>query len=157
MAEYCTTTDITNRLTQIGLLNVADRNNDKVVDPTEEAAYVTPAIEYGGNVIDGYLCGQLVPDAARGAANPWLRDRCIDIAVMQLCMIGGRDAPKSVSSARDFTMDLLKRVMDGARIPGYPYPGPANARFIHHGPKVANFGRDQRRIGNQSRGNWPYY
>jgi hypothetical protein len=141
VAEYLTADDLTSRLSAVGMLYIADRNKDGIVTPDEVTQYITPAIVYAGNVIDGYICDQIVPGTARGAGNSWLKDRGIDIAAYQACLCGGAEPPEIIVTVRDFTLKLLAGVQDKSRrIPNFPYPGPVNAWFVHHGPKVANFG-----------------
>ena len=154
MPEYCSTDDLHNRLTQVGLNYVADRDGDGEMSDVEEGDFITPAIQYAGNIIDGYLAGQVEVGAARGSGNAWLRDRAIDIAVYQAAICGGGQATKSIEDLKDFSLSQLQRVTEGMRIPGYAYPSPVNSAYVNHAPKVANFGGGRGRRRNRS--HWPH-
>lgn len=138
MPDYCTQTDLTNRLTDAGIKWIADRNRDGNADGTERSAYLDSAIEYAGNLVDGYICRQVQPAAARGQANAWLRDRAVDIAAWRAAGHGGRDVPDSLAESKDLALAELQKIKDGDRIPGYAYPVPVNSVAINHTPKVAN-------------------
>lgn len=149
MAEYLLEADLTNRLTDAGVKFVADRNRDSTIDAGETAAFVTTAIQYAGNIIDGYLCEQITPALARGAGNGWLRDRAVDIAAWRAASHGGRQVPKSLVDAYMAAIAELERIHSGGRIPSFNYPGPVNARFTTKTPKVANLhDRNQGRPGS---------
>lgn len=138
MPEYLTIADLTTRLTDAGIKYVADRNRDGVVDSTESAGYLGSAVEYAGNIVDGYLAEQLTPSIARSQANAWLRDRAVDIAAWRAAGHGGRPVPKTLTDACDKALAELQGIREGKRIPGFTYPGPANARTLTKTPKVAN-------------------
>ena len=44
MPEYCTETDVRNRLTANGYLNLGDRDGDGIVNASEVSASITSAI-----------------------------------------------------------------------------------------------------------------
>jgi len=155
MTEYLAPDDLVGRLTQVGMLYVADRNKDGIVDPTEQTLYVTPCIIYAGNLVDGFICDQVVVGTARANQVPWLKDRAIDFAAHQACHVGAKDIPKSVKEMFEFSIRLMKTIQEGKRIPGYPYVGPINSWYINHAPKVANPGSTFRRPATL-RGTWPY-
>lgn len=136
--NYLTLTDLQNRLTEAGVRFVADRNRDGSVDATESTAYLTSAIEYAGNLIDGYICRQVPPATARSAQNGWLRDRAIDLASHRAAGQGGRSVPATLTTAQQASLEELQRVQDGAPIPGFPSIAPANAAAISRTPKAAN-------------------
>ncbi len=151
MSEYLTITDLTNRLTDAGVKYVADRDRDGEVSPTEAAAYLTSAIVYAGNIVDGYLAEQLPNGTARGSGNPWLLDRAVDIAAWRAAGHGGRSVPKTLCEAKDLALQQLQKIREGERIPGYKYPGPANAWFPSKTPKVSNFSELSGNTGNRRR------
>lgn len=122
MAEYCSATDVQNRLTANGYLNLADRDDDGVVDPAELAANITAAIEWAGSEIDYALINHQPPynlDSARASGNLFLRSRAIDFAVWQIATNGGRDVPDAFQSAYDRAVEML----DGIREQGDEVPG----------------------------------
>lgn len=136
--EYCLSADVRKRLTEVGFLFTTDANRDQWGSPAEIAAVIDTSIVYAGNVIDGNLCEQINPTTARGQANAWLKDRCIDLACQRVVSTGGQEMPKTLQEAYDFSIDELERVRLGARIPNYIYPTPANAPFIKRLPMVVN-------------------
>jgi len=141
VAEYLTSTDLSNRLTVVGFAYVADANSNGTISSEETAASVTPHIQYAGNIVDAYICKQVDPRVARGADNGYLRDRAIDIAAHRAILMATGSVPADVKAAFDFTMEELVSIRDGGqRIPLFPYPSPVNARAISHVPKVANIG-----------------
>ena len=146
MSEYLTLADLTNRLTEAGIRYVADRNRDGVVNPAESASYLDSALQYAGNIIDGYLSGRLNPARARVAGNAWLRDRAVDLAAWRAAGHGGRPVPQSLTEARDLALAQLQRVREGDRIPGLEESSPANARCVTKTPKIANLARNPFRI-----------
>lgn len=138
MANYCSQSDLTGRLTDAGVKWVADRNRDGTADSGEKAAYLDSAIEYAGNIVDGYLCHQVPVGTARGQGNAWLRDRTVDIAAWRAAGHGGRNVPDSLIEAKELALDQLQKIKDGDRIPGFAYPAPINSVAVNHTPKVAN-------------------
>lgn len=139
MAEYCTFTDVENRLTAQGILYVADRDNSGSASGTEETKYITPSIQYAGNLIDGYLAKQFGGDLPRGDGNQWLRDRAIDIAAAQCVLVGGGKIPEDMAAAMKLSIEMLKQVASGdMRVPGLEYPSPINAKWITRTPAIAN-------------------
>lgn len=151
MSEYCSKDDLRNRLTTNGILWAADRENggDGSISAAESARYLDSSIQYGGNIVDGYICAQVIPGTARGQANQWLRDRCVDVAAYYAAGIGGRDIPSSLKMSYDFTMAELLRIKDGDQIPGYAYPGPANAQASTRTPRAGNWGDSENRHWGQ--------
>lgn len=140
MAEYCSASDLSNRLTAAGYFSMVDQDRSGDVTQVEVDAFITPAIVYAGNMIDGYLVEQVIGTGGRAASNPWLKDRCIDIAVYQCFLTRNGEVPSGVQAAFENTVALLQEVQNGRRIPQFPYPAPTNAAFVHHGPHCANIG-----------------
>jgi hypothetical protein len=124
MPEYLEPSDVINRLTEAGVQFVADRNHDGTVSADETASYITTAIVYAGNLIDGALTELLSPALARGAGNAWLKDRGIDIAAFRAAGQGGDGVPPRLVADFEFTMRELDRIRGGDRIPGLVYPTP---------------------------------
>ena len=122
MTEYCTSTQVQNRLTSAGYGNLADRDDDGTVSAAELAAYVTQAIQQAGDDIDYALVNhQPAYDtaAARGASNSFLRSRAIDIACWYVATNGGRDAPEAIQAGYDKSKDMLDDIQKhGNIVPG---------------------------------------
>lgn len=122
MSEYCSATDIQNRLTANGYLNLGDRDDDGTVDASELAAYITSGIEWAGSEIDYALINHQPPydlAAARASGNVFLRSRAIDLAAWQVATNGGRDVPDSFQSAYDRAVAMLDKIReDGEEVPG---------------------------------------
>lgn len=141
MSEYITSTDVQNRLTVNGYRFAADRDEDGTVSAAEEAAYVTTAIQYAGELIDGALSKFMDPDVARAAGNRWLKDRCIDIAAVMALENGGREVPDVMQRRHDFSLEQLEQVRDGfIKVPRLTYSRPydSEARTTAK-PQVRNF------------------
>lgn len=137
MPEYCSQTDITNRLTAAGVLYVADRDLSGTASGSELSAYIDPSIAYAGNLIDGYLSNTYT--FRGGVGNAWLKDRAIDIAAAKCIEVGGGQIPPAMMAARDLSIELLKQVMSGAiRVPGLTELTPINAAWASRTPKVLN-------------------
>lgn len=119
MAEYCSATDVQNRVTETGYGHIADEDSDGTVESPEIAANVTPAIRWAGGIIDSYIQGRVNLDSARASGNAWLCDRAIDLAAYRFVTTGGREGPESFTTDKDETLQLLERVRDdGDGIPG---------------------------------------
>lgn len=144
MSEYITSDQLENRLTEAGLEFIADSDNDGDVEAGETTASVTTAIAYAGQIVDGYICGAIEPEVARGAGNAWLQDRCLDIAAYRAAGHGGRDIQESFEIAHDQSIELLKGIQEGGLIPGFPYPAPVNAPYTRRLPQMANWNRQNR-------------
>lgn len=137
VADYCTRTDIENRLTANGILYVADRDGGGTASETELGKYIDPSLSYATNLIDGFLDGTYVFQA--GIGNGWLKDRAIDIAAAKCVEVGGQTLPDAMKEARDFSLSLLMKVMTGAmRVPGLSIPAPINAPWPRRTPVVIN-------------------
>jgi len=120
MAEYCTTTDVSNRLKAAGYLNVADDDASGSLSAGELAANVTAAIVWAGGKVDYYVVNRSPAydhNALRNGANAWCNQRAIDIAAWRVVTNGGRDCPDSLQSAYDEAIEELKGVKDGDVIP----------------------------------------
>lgn len=140
MAEYCSSQDVQNRLTEAGVIYAADRDGDGAVSPGELAAHVTSAIQYAGNLVDAALAAYLLPGNARGQGNAWLRDRCIDLACARVCSNGGDEVPKRIAAAARSAQKWLDEVRDGdTRVPGLSIPPPYNSDRRTRGlPRAVN-------------------
>lgn len=139
MTEYCSRSDVQNRLTPSGIAFVADQDQSGTADESELLAYIDTAISYAGNQIDGYLSKGYVYRS--GAGNAWLKDRAIDIAAAKAVEVGGGSVPPAIASARDYSIKLLEMVKDGQmRVPGLAELAPMNSRWISRTPKVRNPG-----------------
>lgn len=119
MPEYCSPTDLQNRLTAEGYDNVVDRNQDGDISGAEVANSVTSSIAWAGGLIDAYLCDRFDIASARSSGNTFLRDRCIDLAACRLATQGGRDAPTAFLQDQQRTLEILRRIRDA----GDPVPG----------------------------------
>lgn len=149
MSEYITSTDVRNRLTQAGYEYVADRDNDEDVTTDEVAAYITPAIQWAGGIVDQAVMGFVQPSSVRGAGVQWLKDRCLDLAACRAIENGGRAVPKAMRKASQFAMVLLfggeiedtgvqiTGVNESQNIPGYSESRPNTGRSTR-GPRVRN-------------------
>lgn len=119
MAEYCTAADLQKRLTAAGYGNVADRDQDGDVSADEVSNSVTSSIVWAGSLIDAHISERYDVASARASGNPFLRDRCLDLAACRLATQGGRDAPSSFQHDQDLTLALLERIRDaGDAVPG---------------------------------------
>jgi hypothetical protein len=137
MADYCSLTDIENRLTANGIVFVADRDITGSASETELTKYIDPSIVYATNLIEGFLVRKY-PFGA-GVGNAWLKDRAIDIAAAQCVEVGGQALPEPMKAAREFSLGLLKDVQAGQMdVPGLPLPAPMNARYVTKTVQVLN-------------------
>lgn len=140
-AYYCTETDIVGRLSFLGLLNCIDVPGDGVLSADDRAEMLAPAVAYASNLVDTYLAQQIPIATARGSGNQWLKDRATDIAVARVIGSRGREIPENVKADQDRSISLLQEIRTGQyQIPGFPYPAPANSRYMNRAPKVANLG-----------------
>lgn len=139
--EYISSGDVQNRLTAAGLVYLADENNSGGVSSEELEANITTSVVYAGQIVDGYICDQIVPSTARAAGNVWLCDRALDIAAYRSAGVGGREIPEAFTTAYEQTIKLLEGVKDGNRVPGYVYPVPQNADRVQRKPRTVNIWR----------------
>jgi hypothetical protein len=131
--DYCSPTDIQNRLTDAGYKWAGDRRGKGLVTPDQIIAYVQPSIDRAGSDIDE-IVGQAMPvEVARSQAAagcPWLKFRAIDIATYYFVSGGGRGATKVIETAYEETLSKLASVdHDTNRIPGLIYPPPPMGRM----------------------------
>ena len=119
MSEYCTPSDLQNRLTSVGYDNVVDRDQDGDITSEEVASSVTSSISWAGGLIDACLCERFNTASARTSGNSFLRDRCIDLAACRLATQGGRDAPAAFLQDQQRALAMLERIRDA----GDPVPG----------------------------------
>lgn len=137
MPDYCSRTDIENRLTANGVLYVADRDGTGTASESELSKYIDPSISYATNLIEGYLSKTYTYSA--GVGNAWLKDRAIDIAAAKCVEVGGQVLPPAMLEARDFSIALLRDVANGTIVvPGLPLPTPMNAPWPSQTVKVLN-------------------
>lgn len=119
MTEYCSATDVSNRITAGGYLDQADADGDSALDASEVAASMTTVIEYAGGFIDSHIQKRISTTSARASGNTWLRDRAIDIASYRFVTNGGREGVDAFQTDFETTKELLERVRDdGDDIPG---------------------------------------
>lgn len=125
MTEYCSRTDVENRITTQGLSYFVDRDLDGDNEEAELAAYVDTAIQEAGVMVDMHLHHFIKPSAARAAANVWLRMICVDLAVERLARIGGNDPPVSVVFDAERSRRYLMDIKAGRfTVPNLTYPTP---------------------------------
>lgn len=125
MTEYCTATDVSNRLKAAGYSNVIDEDQDSIVDAAEIAASITPQIENAGSIMDEYFVNRIEPyvPATLRAGNTWCKYCCVDIACWYIVANGGRDIPESLQTAYDNRIARLEGIENGNLIPGTTDPG----------------------------------
>lgn len=119
MTEYCSATDVSNRVSAAGYLDQVDADGDSALDASEVAANMTPAIEWAGGFIDSHIQARVNLSTARNSGNTWLRDRAVDLASYRFATNGGRDSVDAFTTDYETAKDLLERVRDdGDGIPG---------------------------------------
>lgn len=141
MAEYCTYSDVSNRLTEAGVAFCADTDRSGAVDPSESAASVATAIEYAGQEIDFAVVNNrkgLILSAVRSAGNSFLKQIAIDLAAERLCTIGGMTTPDSITEAAARAREMLLRVENGKDIPGLVYPLQSDGQHSRSDPAAVN-------------------
>lgn len=125
MAEYCSETDVKNRLTERGFKFAVDRDRDGSASAAEKDAYLTTAVRYASNLIDGSVSGFMEPSDARQSGNAWLKDRAVDIAAYRVATHGGSRPPGTLKQDYDDARELLKSVKNGSlRVPELKWPVP---------------------------------
>lgn len=143
MAEYCSYDDVRKRLTNAGVAYVADRDQDGLVDTTEQAEHVTTSIQFAGRQIDYAICDQTETSTARASGNGFLKDLAIDLAAERCCGIGGGEIPAAMQAAADYARVVLGEVKRGRRIPDYTYPsqpaGTPRLNIAKTQPGIINF------------------
>lgn len=122
MTEYCTATQVSNRLKAAGYAHLADDDADGTVESTEVDSNITPCIEWAGSQID-YALANHEPaynlSSARAAGNTFLRTIAVDLAVWAVLTNGGREVPESIQAAYDRDIEMLNAIReDGDIVPG---------------------------------------
>lgn len=114
MPEYCTISDVENRLTRAGYKFSADRDGDGAVGASEKEA-ITEAIEQAGTVIDEHITATrlITADYARSQAYPVLKHLAVDLAAYRIAGNGGRKVPQSLQDAFEDAMERLGLYRDG--------------------------------------------
>lgn len=145
--DYCSTQDVTDRLSENGVRYHADDDNDGVVSDAESAAAIAPAIRMANAEIDEALCRWLnsVPlPQNEDTRNAWLRERAIALSAEYVAARGGSNVPTSLTLAADRARESLAQVRlgpwDGIRVPCLVYPGDeyVEERRCVGVPRVAN-------------------
>jgi hypothetical protein len=122
MTEYCTATDVQNRCTANGYLNLVDRDYSGTSSDDEVTANVTSAIERAGGKIDFALANSAWgygTACVRNSGNTFTRDLAIAIASWILATNGGREPPEAFQIEYDEALGTLEQIKDnGLRVPG---------------------------------------
>jgi hypothetical protein len=122
VTEYCTATQVSNRLKAAGYAHLADDDADTTVESGEIDANITPCIEWAGSLIDYALANHepaYTLSAARSAGNTFLRTVAVDLACWAVFTNGGRDVPDSFEKAYERAIEMLDRIReDGEIVPG---------------------------------------
>ena len=137
---YCNNADVIARLSQTGILYLADDDNDSILDANEDA-FVTSAINDASTEIDEALAPWF-DDPRSCSGNAWLNAKCVDLACERICGRKGQTPPQHVSEAARIArekLDLVRRARsapDGLRVPGLVYPGDTDtaANFAYGRP-----------------------
>lgn len=136
---YCERTDLRERLSETGLVYVADDDGDDEVSSAELAASLDRAIAAAGTEIDAALTPHVALPLTTIPA--WLRQRAIDLAAEHLAERKGGAVPESLMKAAERSRQWLDAVRLGElRVPGLAYPLDTFAHEVRkHGlPRVAN-------------------
>jgi len=139
VSGYCQIIDVWRKLGPNGFAWAVDKKRQGDATPDQVQSYVVMAIDYASNLIDEAVFEKIRPEVARGMGNPWLLDRCADIAVYETMRIGGRNIPEVMQKSRDDAIDRLNRVKDGFDIPGLVIPPAIGApSFGSNRPRAVN-------------------
>lgn len=137
MAEYCSQSDLTNRLTEIGADHVFDRDQSgSGISEEEVEMYVNPPIERAGTVIDEYIGLFTETTVWRANGNKWLLHVCVDLAVVYAIENGGRKPPKSLMARHDLALKRLQAAVTRTWFPGFVQTLPSGQSTA--GPRVRN-------------------
>jgi phage gp36-like protein len=125
---YCSREDVRIRLTEIGVINTVDADDDATIEESELSDRIDTSINYGGQLVDAAVVELLSTTYARSQGNAFLRDRCVDIAVYRVVTRGGRDAPESVERDYDDALTYLQQIKNRQlTVPGLLFDPPANS------------------------------
>lgn len=127
MPEYCSQSDVINRLSEDGLRYLIDRDQDGLVSEDEKTRFLDVAIERAGLTIDTQIQHLMKPSFARAAANTYLKHICVDLAVGQLARLAGGEPAISVIVSENEAKKKLERIRFRQDIiPGLAYPMPGS-------------------------------
>ncbi len=125
MPEYCSQSDVINRLSEDGLRYLIDRDQDGLVSEDEKTRFLDVAIERAGLTIDTQIQHLMRPNFARAAANDYLKHICVDLAVGQIARLAGGEPAISVIVSENEAKKKLERIRYRTDvIPGLVYPLP---------------------------------
>lgn len=116
---YCERRDLADRLSETGLVYVADDDASQTAGAAEWSAAVDQAIRAASSEIDAAILPHADPPSG---VNEWLRQRAIDLAAEHLAERKGGQVPASLAGAALRARELLERVRLGTlRVPGLVY------------------------------------
>lgn len=107
MPPYATQSDLIDRISEVELLQIADRDNDGVIDADVVAVALTDASE----LIDGYISARcrMPLSTVPGIVKGW----CCVLARAQLYRV---DVPDYVIKDRDLALKQLRDVQEGRMV-----------------------------------------
>jgi phage gp36-like protein len=121
---YCERRHLIERLSETGLLAVADDGGDDAAQSQELSASLDRAIAAASAEIDAAIAPWTTLPFA--GASEWLRQRAIDLAAEHLAERKGAHVPASFQSAAARSRTWLEQVRLGEfRAPGLIYPADA--------------------------------
>lgn len=125
MPEYCSQSDVTDRLSDDGLKYLIDRDQDGSVSAAEKTQFLDVAIERAGLMIDTQIQHLMTTSFARSAGNDYLKHVCVDLAIGQLARLAGGEPAISVIVSENEAKKKLERIRYRQDvIPGLVYPLP---------------------------------
>lgn len=138
MASYTTVDEVEKRLTEGGVLWVADNDRDGTKD---DDTTIERAIRFADNHVDQAVMRRIDPTAARSQQLDFLKDLATDIAAWRASGDGGRDIPEPLKQAAELAFATLRGVKsDNDPIPGLVIPAPNNSSLgrVTRTPMVFN-------------------
>ena len=121
--SYCSRTDLRARLSEVGIVYVADSDADGEAANNELATTSDKCIEESDTEINAALTPHFPASYLPISGNDWLKYRAIDIAAERMAENGGGGVPASLVTAAQRSREWLELVRKGElRVPGLTYP-----------------------------------
>jgi phage gp36-like protein len=138
--SYCSVQDVIDRLSETGVLYVADDDGNGSLSSDETQRAIRSSIDAADAEIDAALASRVTLPI--GGGNEWLRYRSVDLSAERLAERKGQSVPTSLKEAARRSRQWLEEVRQGTQlVPGltlFANPTSSATSSAPGSPRVAN-------------------